>query len=109
MQEMYEVDEAKYVDELPATLMELGGQGEAPTLFVLHGKNTDSGNWAAPAKFEVNQAFLNSSSVASLCLLVLPSDFRYLVLLGGTDHSTGSDGLVQSSPSKRLGHLKACA
>ncbi|GAQ81411.1 Metallopeptidase M24 family protein [Klebsormidium nitens] len=54
----YEVDEAKYVDELSATLMELGGEGGAPTLLLLHGKNSDSGSWAAPAEFEGIGSFL---------------------------------------------------
>jgi hypothetical protein len=62
--------------------MELGGEGEAPTLFVLHGKNMDSGNWAAPAQFEVNQASRHSSSVASLCLLDLLSEITSRDLLG---------------------------
>lgn len=60
MQDKYEVDEARYVDELPATLMELGGEAGAPTLLLLHGKNTDSGNWAAPAQFEVGLRLTNS-------------------------------------------------
>ena len=42
----YEVDEVKYTDELAQAWP------EKTRLLLLHGKNTDSGNFAVPASFE---------------------------------------------------------
>ena len=45
----------RYLHELPAWLeAELGEQG---VLYLLHGRNSDSGNWALPAAFAGDGAF----------------------------------------------------
>lgn len=49
---MYEVTMVYYVDEMDGVLQEqYQGQGK-PLLFLLHGLNTDSGNFSKPAEFE---------------------------------------------------------
>ncbi|KCV71798.1 hypothetical protein H696_01216 [Fonticula alba] len=49
----YSVDGAHYVDELAAVLKAESPAGSAPpTVYVLHGVNTDSGNTTTPATFE---------------------------------------------------------
>lgn len=50
---MYEVDDVRYVDEMPAVL---GGLDPKP-LYLLKGRNTDSGNWTRPARFDGIDAF----------------------------------------------------
>ena len=52
-QAMYEVDEVRYVDELASVLAGL----DAAPLYLLKGRNTDSGNWAQPARFEGIEKF----------------------------------------------------
>jgi hypothetical protein len=53
---------AFYVDEITQVLQDrFSGDGK-PLLFLLHGKNTDSGNYSKPASFEVNDLTL-----AALC------------------------------------------
>ncbi|XP_037474724.1 xaa-Pro dipeptidase-like [Triticum dicoccoides] len=52
--DMYKVDSALHVDELAQVLrceFSEHGHGE-PLLFLLHGRNTDSGNYSRPASFE---------------------------------------------------------
>ena len=49
--ETYEVDECKYVEQLKDSFP------ENATLFLLRGKNTDSGNFAEPAHFEGIEKF----------------------------------------------------
>ena len=51
----YGVEEVRYLHELPAWLeAQLGEQG---ALYLLHGRNSDSGNWALPAAFAGDGAF----------------------------------------------------
>lgn len=51
----YGVEEVRHLRELPAWLEEqLGAEG---TLYLLHGKNSDSGNYALPASFPGDDAF----------------------------------------------------
>ena len=51
----YGVEEVRYLHELPAWLeAELGEQG---VLYLLHGRNSDSGNFALPAAFAGDEAF----------------------------------------------------
>ena len=51
----YGVEEVRYLHELPAWLeAQLGEQG---ALHLLHGRNSDSGNWALPAAFAGDSAF----------------------------------------------------
>src|SRR5262245_40044865 len=52
-QQMYEVDEVRYVDEIASTLSSL----KAETLLLLHGSNTDSGAMAEPAQFSGIEKF----------------------------------------------------
>lgn len=42
-----------YVDEIAHVLQDRFSEHEKPLLFLLYGKNTDSGNYSKPASFEV--------------------------------------------------------
>lgn len=42
-----------YVDEIAQVVQDRFGDHGKPLLFLLHGKNTDSGNFSKPASFEV--------------------------------------------------------
>ena len=46
-QQVYEVDEVRYIDELPGVLSDMHPE----TLLLLHGKNSDSGLTSEPARF----------------------------------------------------------
>jgi Xaa-Pro dipeptidase len=73
-QKMYEVDEVRYVDELPAVL----GALDPKPLHLLKGRNTDSGNWAQPAHFDGIEKFHADTSVlhpnAVECRLIKTAD-----------------------------------
>lgn len=56
---MYEVDEVRYVDEMASVLAGL----DPKPLFLLKGRNTDSGNWAQPARFDGIEKFDTDTSV----------------------------------------------
>ena len=43
-----------YVDEIAQVVQDRFGDHGKPLLFVLHGRNTDSGNFSKPASFEVH-------------------------------------------------------
>lgn len=43
-----------YVDEIAQVLQDRFSCDGKPLLFLLYGKNTDSGNYSKPASFEVN-------------------------------------------------------
>jgi hypothetical protein len=48
VQERYEVDDVRFVDELAAELR----QAAPPRIYLSHGLNTDSGSASVPAVFE---------------------------------------------------------
>jgi Xaa-Pro dipeptidase len=50
--ELYEVDSGHYVDEIHEVLKDSQRGGDW-TLYLLHGQNTDSGNFSKPASFQV--------------------------------------------------------
>ncbi|GBG61241.1 hypothetical protein CBR_g19773 [Chara braunii] len=54
--DMYEVDGVFYVEDMPEVLAEMGEGGERPTLYLLQGKNTDSGKMCKPASFKTAHA-----------------------------------------------------
>ena len=62
VQERYQVDEVKYVDEMPEHLASISA---SPSLLLLEGPNTDSGKVTRPAafdgmaKFNTNRTFLH--------------------------------------------------
>ena len=56
---MYAVDEVRYADEIAAVLAGLG----AKPLYLLKGRNTDSGNWAEPARFDGIERFDTDTSL----------------------------------------------
>lgn len=43
-----------YVDEMEEVLLNLYKGEDKPLLFLLHGLNTDSGNFSKPAEFKVS-------------------------------------------------------
>jgi Xaa-Pro dipeptidase len=53
-QDTYKVDMVFYVDEIARVVQDHFGNHGKPLLFLLHGRNTDSGNFSKPASFEVN-------------------------------------------------------
>lgn len=55
--QLYGVDEVHYTDELATVLASKQQQGSDWCLYVLHGKNTDSGNFSQPAQFEGMEPF----------------------------------------------------
>jgi hypothetical protein len=58
--ELYEVDSGHYVDEIHEVLKDSQRGGDW-TLYLLHGQNTDSGNFSKPASFQVHLNLLLSS------------------------------------------------
>lgn len=55
--QLYGVDEVYYTDELATVLASKQQQGSDWCLYVLHGKNTDSGSFSQPAQFEGMEPF----------------------------------------------------
>ena len=53
LQERYNVDMVYYTDEIPKVLQDEYQGSDKPLLFLLHGLNTDSNNFAKPAEFQV--------------------------------------------------------
>ena len=53
LQETYLVNMVYYIDEMAGVLHEQFQGSSKPLLFLLHGLNTDSNNYAKPAEFEV--------------------------------------------------------
>jgi hypothetical protein len=51
-----------YVDEITQVVQDRFGDQGKPLLFLLHGKNTDSGNFSKPASFEVLNVPLSALS-----------------------------------------------
>ncbi|GJP45675.1 hypothetical protein CLOM_g11526 [Closterium sp. NIES-68] len=58
IKDKYRVDEVHYIEEMPAVLKAAAGtSSDLPTLFLLRGVNTDSGNSCKPAHFDGIDAF----------------------------------------------------
>ncbi|AQK70467.1 Metallopeptidase M24 family protein [Zea mays] len=53
----YKVDMVFYVDEIARVVQDHFGNHGKPLLFLLHGRNTDSGNFSKPASFEGMENF----------------------------------------------------
>lgn len=57
-----------YVDEITQVLQDRFSDHGKPLLFVLYGKNTDSGNYSKPASFEVLKISMHASLTSVLYL-----------------------------------------
>jgi len=62
IRERYQVDEVMYVDEMPSHLRSMAGS-TVPTLLLLEGPNTDSGNMTRPAAFDGMSEFQTNRSL----------------------------------------------
>ena len=57
-QDIYQVDEVCYVDEVVVTLRQLNQGLGNPLLYLLYGLNTDSDRYSKPADFKVRTEFI---------------------------------------------------
>lgn len=55
-----------YVDEITHVVQDSFGDHGKPFLFLLYGKNTDSGNFSKPASFEVCDVPLSALSISHI-------------------------------------------
>jgi len=62
IRQRYQVDEVRYVDELPQHLRSMAGS-TVPTLLLLEGANTDSGLTTRPAAFDGMSEFLTNRTL----------------------------------------------
>ena len=58
LQERYMVSMVYYTDEITGVLHDQFQGSGKPLLFLLHGLNTDSNNYAKPAEFEVLTSYI---------------------------------------------------
>ncbi|EMS50610.1 Xaa-Pro dipeptidase [Triticum urartu] len=88
----YKVDFVFYVDELAQVLQsQFSEHGETPLLFLLYGKNTDSGNYSKPASFEGIEKFDTDLSTLHPLLTecrVIKSDMELALIQYANDVSS---------------------
>jgi hypothetical protein len=62
---------AFYVDEITQVVQDRFRDHGKPLVFLLYGKNTDSGNFSKPASFEVHNVLLSALTISMLVNYVL--------------------------------------
>ena len=60
-----------YVDEITQIVQDHFGDHGKPLLFLLYGKNTDSGNFSKPASFEVLDVPLSALSISHSQIMLI--------------------------------------
>lgn len=87
----YMVDVVFYVDEIAQILQNKSSEHGKPLLFLLHGKNTDSGNYSKPASFEGIEKFETDLSMLHPILTecrVIKSDMEIALIQYANDVSS---------------------
>uniref|UniRef100_A0A0E0G3P6 Xaa-Pro dipeptidase n=1 Tax=Oryza nivara TaxID=4536 RepID=A0A0E0G3P6_ORYNI len=87
----YKVDMVFYVDEITQVLQDRFSDHGKPLLFVLYGKNTDSGNYSKPASFEGMEKFDSDLSTLHPILTecrVIKSDMELALIQYANDVSS---------------------
>jgi Xaa-Pro dipeptidase len=105
---LYAVDEVRYVDEIADTLAGLA----AKPLYLLKGRNTDSGNWTKPARFEgierfeADESLLHPNMVE--CRLIKTGDeIELLRYVNGVTSAAHLEVMRQIRPGMTEFHLEA--
>jgi Xaa-Pro dipeptidase len=105
---MYEVDEVAYADEMADVLAKLG----AKPIYLLHGRNTDSGNWTAPVtfpgieRFDTDTTLLHPHFVE--CRLIKSADeVELLRYVNGVTSAAHIEVMRQIRPGMTEFHLEA--
>ena len=60
-----------YVDEITQVVQDHFGDHGKPLLFLLYGKNTDSGNFSKPASFEVFNVPVSALSISRTQIMLI--------------------------------------
>lgn len=87
----YKVNMVFYVDEIAHVLQDRFSEHEKPLLFLLYGKNTDSGNYSKPASFEGMEKFDTDLSTLHPILTecrVIKSDMELALIQYANDVSS---------------------
>ncbi|KAL6592262.1 hypothetical protein ACP70R_049526 [Stipagrostis hirtigluma subsp. patula] len=104
----YKVDMVFYVDEIAQVLQDCFGDDGKPLLFLLYGKNTDSGNYSKPASFEGIKKFDTDLSILHPVLTecrVIKSDMELALIQYANDVS--SEAHIENSAVLHYGHAAA--
>ncbi|XP_038880097.1 xaa-Pro dipeptidase [Benincasa hispida] len=102
--EKYDVSMAYYTDEIAAVLHKQYPEMEKPLLFLLHGLNTDSNNFAVPANFEGIDTFVTDLNTLHPVLTecrVLKSELELALIQFANDIS--SEAHVQVMRNIKVG------
>ncbi|KAL0558475.1 hypothetical protein IC582_003048 [Cucumis melo] len=102
--EKYDVSMAYHTDEIAAVLHKLYPELEKPLLFLLHGLNTDSKNYAVPANFEGIDTFVTDLNTLHPILTecrVLKSELELALIQFANDVS--SEAHVQVMRNIKVG------
>ncbi|CAN6271990.1 unnamed protein product [Urochloa humidicola] len=100
----YKIDMVFYVDEIAQVVQDRFGDHGKPLLFLLYGKNTDSGNFSKPASFEGMEKFDTDLSTLHPILTecrVIKSDLELAIIQYANDIS--SEGHIEVMRRARPG------